>query len=149
MQSQELRQIFVLANAFKEGDLLVGGTRDDLVRDEARRALLGARHGEIRRATLVEDGVSEALARSLDRELHPELDQLTIGQLQRILLGPGAREWIGRHRDGLASEAIAALVKVMTNEELSVVARELFNPFPGDGITVGSPLHFGSRIQPE
>jgi hypothetical protein len=33
MDSQALRQLFVLANAFKEGDLAVGGTRDDRVRE--------------------------------------------------------------------------------------------------------------------
>ena len=35
----DLRQTFVLANEFKEGDLLVGGSDDRLVRDEARRSL--------------------------------------------------------------------------------------------------------------
>ena len=36
----------------------------------------------------------------------------------------------------------------MTNDELGVVARTLFNPLPGEGVTVGSQRHFGSRIQP-
>jgi ethanolamine ammonia-lyase large subunit len=146
MNAQALRQTLVLANAFKEGDLRVGGTRDDQVRDEARRALLATRLGDIRQTTIVEDGVSDALARSLDREPQRELDHLTVAQLrQRLLTAP---ERVTRHRDGLASEAIAAVVKVMTNDELSRVARQLFNPLPGEGISVGSPLHFGSRIQP-
>jgi ethanolamine ammonia-lyase large subunit len=146
MDAQELRQRFVLANAFKEGDLSVGGTRDDRVREEARRALLGTRLGEIRHTTLVEDGVSERLAGSLNRDLHAELDRLTVEQLRQRLLG--TPEQVRHYRDGLSSEAIAAVVKVMTNDELSRVARRLFNPLPGDGIAVGSPLHFGSRIQP-
>src|SRR6185295_16516369 len=37
---------------------------------------------------------------------------------------------------------------VMTNEELAAVARSIFNPLPGEGVTVGSQSHFGSRIQP-
>src|SRR6185295_400877 len=37
---------------------------------------------------------------------------------------------------------------VMTNEELSAVARAVFNPLPGEGVTIGSESHFGSRIQP-
>ncbi len=36
----------------------------------------------------------------------------------------------------------------MTNDELSAVALKLFNPLPGEGVAVGSPRHFGSRIQP-
>jgi ethanolamine ammonia-lyase large subunit len=146
MDAGELRRRLVLANAFKEGDLRVGGTRDDRIREEARRALLGTRLGDIRRTPLVEDGVSDALARSLDPSLRRELDELTVAELrQRLLTAP---EQTPVYRDGLASEAIAAVVKVMTTEELSLVARQLFNPLPGDGISVGSPLHFGSRIQP-
>ncbi len=146
MNAQALRRRFVLANAFKEGDVLVGGTRDDRVREEARRALLATRLGEIRQTTLVEDGVSEALARSLNRDLHSDLDRLTVEQLRQRLLG--TPEQVPHYRDGLSSEAIAAVVKVMTNDELSFLASRLFNPLPGDGISVGSRLHFGSRIQP-
>ena len=36
----------------------------------------------------------------------------------------------------------------MDESELSAVARAIFNPHPGEGTTVGSPQHFGSRIQP-
>ena len=146
MDAAELRRTFVLANAFKEGDLLAGGTRDDRVREEARRALLATPLGEIRRTTLVEDRVSDALSRALDGNLQSELDRLTVGHLRQRLLG--TPDQVPHFRDGLTSEAIAAVVKVMTNDELSFVARQLFNPLPGDGISVGSPLHFGSRIQP-
>ncbi len=43
MSDRALRQLFLLANAFKEGDLAVGGTRDDDVRADARRALSASR----------------------------------------------------------------------------------------------------------
>jgi hypothetical protein len=46
MDAQELRQRFVLANAFKEGDLSVGGTRDDRVRE--RRDAPFSPHGSER-----------------------------------------------------------------------------------------------------
>jgi len=36
----------------------------------------------------------------------------------------------------------------MTDDELATVARALFNPLPGEGVTIGSATHFGSRIQP-
>ena len=57
------RLTLALANAFKEGDLSLGGTRDDTVRAEARRAILGTSLRTIRTTTLVEDGVSEAVTR--------------------------------------------------------------------------------------
>jgi ethanolamine ammonia-lyase large subunit len=148
MNRQELAQIFVLANEFKEGDLLVGGTRDEGQRKEARQALSTLRLGKISKTTLVDDGVSEALGRSLDSQLAAEIAHLRVGDLKTILLGPKGSAWVGHYRDGLSSEIIAAVVKLMTNEELSTVARALFNPLPGEGIQVGSLEHFGSRIQP-
>ena len=151
MDPLELRRLFVLANAFKEGDLLVGGTADDRVRAEARRALLEVRLLDIHRTTLVDDGISVALTRRLARHRDADLDRLTVGQLKTILLSPDAADFVRRHRDSLASEAIAAVVKVMTNDELSQSARALFNPLPGNdvnGVALGSAQHFGSRIQP-
>ena len=83
----DLRQTFVLANAFKEGDLLVGGTPDDRVRDDARRELRATRVGSIRRTTFVDDGVSAAIERGRDRTLDAVLDLLTIDQINEAVWG--------------------------------------------------------------
>jgi len=146
--TRDLRQVFALAGAFKQGDLAVGGTADDRLRDEARRALLATTVGQIRRTPLVEDGVSDALERTRDRRFDGDLDALTIARVRDTLLGPGLVAWAEQHRDALPSDAIAAAAKVMTAAELSSVSRALFNPL-GDGeVAIGSPRHFGSRIQP-
>src|SRR5947207_4003662 len=47
MDSQELRRTFSLANAFKEGDLAVGGTAEDGLREAARRVLLSITVGDV------------------------------------------------------------------------------------------------------
>jgi ethanolamine ammonia-lyase large subunit len=73
---------------------------------------------------------------------------LTIAQARGALLGPQGAEWAHRHQRGLGSEAIAALVKVMTDEDLSTVACRLFHPIDDRGVGIGAPRHFGSRIQP-
>ena len=148
MNRQELLQIFVLANEFKEGDLLVGGTRDDLARREARRSLGTLPVGEITKTAFVEDELGEALARSRDARLADEVSHLTVAELKNLLLSPAGAGWVRRYHEGLASEVIAAVVKVMTDTELSEVARKLFNPLPGAGVAIGAPRHFGSRIQP-
>src|SRR5215470_9668857 len=108
MDGRALRQIFTLANAFKEGDLAVGGTRDDRVREEARHALGAVTIGRIRQTALIEDDVTVALDRSRDRRFDGDLDPLPVTQLKNTLLGAGAAAWARRHRDALASEAIAA-----------------------------------------
>ncbi len=148
MDAQPLRRIFALANAFKEGDLAVGGTPDDRVRADARRELLAIRIGDIRRAVFVDDGVTAALQRSRERRCDADLDGLTVGQLKAILLEPTASAWAKRHHEALASEVVAAVVKVMNNDQLSTVARALFNPLGREGVAIGGPQHFGSRIQP-
>ena len=148
MNLNELTQVFTLANEFKEGDLLVGGTRDHQVRKEAREALASLHLGEIAKATFVEDHVTEVLSLAIDSELSNELSRLTVGEVKHILLTAHGAAWARRYRDGLTSEAIAAVAKLMTNDELGSVSRSLFNPLPGDGIAIGSQRHFGSRIQP-
>jgi ethanolamine ammonia-lyase large subunit len=159
----DLRQTFVLANAFKEGDLAVGGGNDPQIREEARRSLCALRIGEIVPGAFVDDGVTGALERSLDRRALADVAGLTIAELKQILLSPSAAEWVDRHRGALRSEAIAAIAKVMTNGELSAVARAIYNEQDArlkpsrstgassrsfDSVEIGSPQHFGSRIQP-
>src|ERR1051325_6337869 len=148
MVRDQLSEIFVLANEFKEGDLNVGGERDDHVRRDARRTLAALSLGNIARAEFVEDQITEALHRSLDPQLASEIAYLTVAELKRILLSPEGASWIERHRNGVSSEAAAAVVKIMTNEELGMLSRKLFNTLPGSGIAIGSQAHFGSRIQP-
>ena len=148
MTRDRLSQIFVLANEFKEGDLDLGGSRDDHLRREARDVLAALSLGDIARAEFVEDQVTDALHRSLDPQLAGKVAHLTVAELKRILLSPNGASWIEHHRDGISSEAAAAVVKIMTNEELGSLARKLFNPLPGSSVAIGSPEHFGSRIQP-
>jgi ethanolamine ammonia-lyase large subunit len=148
MAQNQLSQIFVLANEFKEGDLNVGGTRDDRMRREARDALAALSLGDIARADFVEDQLTEALHQSLDPQLAGNVAHLTVAELKQIFLSPNGASWIERHRNGVSSEAAAAVVKIMTNEELGALSCKLFNPLPGTGVAIGSPEHFGSRIQP-
>ncbi len=149
MNRQELLGTFALAGEFKEGDLVVGGTRDDRLRSEARRRLANLRLGEIARTSLVEDDVSELLARFADKNLVREIASLTVGSAKRMLLASGSAElWLQRYRDGLTSEMIAAVIKLMTNDELALICRTIFNPLPdNEAVSVGSARHFGSCIQ--
>src|SRR5215212_4555142 len=85
MDSKELQRIFVLANEFKEGDLLVGGTRDEHVRAEARCTLGSLRLGDIARSPFVEDGVSQALAGGVDRSLAAKVSHMTVAEMKAAL----------------------------------------------------------------
>jgi len=148
MNPQELKQLLVRANRFKEGDLLVGGTDDERESQDARAQLASLRLADLTRTELIADEVTEALDRVLDRKLSGELSSLTVAEVKDALLSPAASRWAFEYRDGLSSEAIAAVVKIMTDDELSKAACSLFNPLPGAGVAIGSRGHFGSRIQP-
>ena len=84
----DLIQTFVLANDFKEGDLLVGGVDDPRVRHDARRSIEALRLGEIAAGAFADDGVTEALERSLNAEALAEIAGFTIARLKQILLDP-------------------------------------------------------------
>jgi len=150
--SKRIKSIFALANEFKEGDIPVGGTRDYAIKMEAKKEVSAMRLGEITKAVFVDDGISEAIERSLDRRLASEVSGMTIAAMKDILLGPRCAEWVESHGNGLSSEVIAAVVKIMTDDELSKVACSIFNSLPGSTSTgpvmIGSRGHFGSRIQP-
>src|ERR1039457_3393285 len=152
MDIQKVKLIFARANEFKEGDLLVGGTRDEVVRMDARMEVAAMKIGGIAQLVFVEDAVTEATARSINGQLLNEISHLTIGEMKDILTGASRASWIKRYSDGLPSEVIAALVKIMNNDELSIVSRSVFNILPdktqSDRIVIGSANHFGSRIQP-
>ena len=148
MIQEEIIKAFALANEFKEGDLLVGGTRDPAERRDARLALAALTVGELASTCFVNDQVSEALSRSLDREPLSEISSLTVGDVKQILLSRGSAVWTDRYRDALPSEVIAAVVKLMTDQELGQLCRCIFNALPGSGVAIGSRGHFGSRIQP-
>lgn len=148
MKHQQLLQTFTLANEFKEGDLLVGGTRDEQVRKAARQSLAAMRIAEINKIAFVEDGVSEILARSLNHQLASEIAHLTIAELKKILLRSDAAAWVRKYSEALSSEVIAAVVKLFSNEELSSLSHKIFNPLSGEGCSIGSANHFGARIQP-
>jgi ethanolamine ammonia-lyase large subunit len=138
MESEALRRMLALASAFKEGDRAVGGSADPAIRRDARAALLACTLGDIHRTTIVDDGVSDALARARDRSRDAELDGWTVARVRDALLAASGAAWAAACGPSLGSEAIAALAKVMTRAELSAVARALATP----------PRRLGSRIQP-
>jgi len=148
MNREELREISVLANAFKQGDLDLGGTADERVKEAAREALGAVRLNEVPDTAILEDSVSEVLASYLDKSIASRLSTLTIAELKTALLGTRGAAWVKENREGLSSGAIACVVKVLSDDELSRVSRSIFNPLPAGEVSIGSSAHFGSRIQP-
>ena len=150
---ERLITLLTLSNPFKEGDEQLGGTKDESIKEQARNELSSLTINEITHIVLIDDEVSSALRSEINQNLLNEIGDLTLSQLKALLLSQQCSEWVHKYRMGLSSEVIAAVVKLMTNEQLSYVSKTLFNPIEDnsqtqDAILIGSKTHFGSRIQP-
>lgn len=140
------RQIVGAANEFKEGDRIVGvAAADDDSRRRARALLAPTRVGQLVAHPLFDDPLYARLLADLDPAAHRKLADWTLGQLRDFLLSREEAE-IRPILEGLASDTIGCLVKLMSEEDLIAVGRKLFHPLPGTQI--GAAGYLGARIQP-
>ncbi len=141
------QQLVGAANAFKEGDVLVGvAAADEDSREHARSLLSQTRLGDIDAHPLVqEDRLYTYLQGALDSEAHARTEGWTLGQLKAFLLSASEAD-IHALKGGLSSDVIGCVVKLMSNEELASVGRTVFNPLPGSKL--GAKGYLGARLQP-
>lgn len=140
------QQIFGAANAFKEGDQILGvAATDEAVRSKARRLLSNTRVGDILKHPLFEDKLYACLLENLSPEAVRKTSSMTMGELKNFLLSRNESE-IQPMLDGLCSDVIGCVVKIMSNEELIAVGQKIFNPLAGTNI--GAKGYMGARIQP-
>ena len=140
------QQLIGAANAFKEGDQILGVAADDeTVRSNARRLLSNTRLGDILKHPLFEDNLYSRLLENLSPDSVKKNSPMTIGELKYFLLSKEDSE-IQPILSGLCSDVIGCVVKIMSNEELIAVGRKIFNPLAGTSI--GAKGYMGARIQP-
>lgn len=140
------RQILGAANAFKEGDQIVGlAAADETARERARTLLSRTRVRDLMAHPLLSDRLAGFLQESLDPAAAAKTAGLTLGELKQFLLSQ-SEEAIQAVATGLSSEIIACVVKLMSNEELVAVGAKVFHALPGSQI--GAKGYLGARIQP-
>ena len=140
------RQLLGAANAFKEGDQILGvAAADEAARSRARHLLMNTRAGDIKTHPPFDDGLYRALLADLSPAATPKTDALTLGELKAFLLSKEERE-IRPLLDGLSSDVIACLVKILSNAELTAIGQKVFIPLAGTKI--GAKGYLGARIQP-
>ncbi len=140
------RRIVGAANPFKEGDEILGvAAANEEERLRARRLLTLTRVGDIRKNPLFSDALYSLLLENLPPEAERKTSAMTLGGLKSFLLSRSAEEILPL-LDGLCSDAIGCLVKIMSNEELIAVGGKIFHPLPGTEI--GARGYLGARIQP-
>ena len=140
------QQLIGAANAFKEGDQILGvAATDEVIRTKARRLLANTRIADILKRPLFEDKLYSCLVENLSPDLIKKTGSMTIGELKVFLLVSDESE-IQPILNGLCSDAIGCVVKIMSNDELISVGRKIFNPLAGTRI--GARGYMGARIQP-
>jgi ethanolamine ammonia-lyase large subunit len=140
------KQVLGAANAYKEGDALVGvAAADEASRENARRLLENTRLVALEGHPLRQDRLHALLLEAEDRVAAAAAADWTLGRLKQFLLESDEAA-IQALTPGLGSDVIGCVVKLMSDEELIAVGRKVFNPLPGSN--VGARGYLGARIQP-
>jgi ethanolamine ammonia-lyase large subunit len=140
------RRLVGAANPFKEGDRIIGVAAEDETARAHARALLGhTRIGALEAHPLFQDELLDALARDLAPFRQAGTAELTLAQLKARLLAEDP-EALAPLLAGLGSDAIACVVKLMDDRELTRVGSRFCTPLPGSRI--GAPGYLGARVQP-
>lgn len=140
------RQMLGAANEFKEGDQILGvAAADEATRTLARKLLSRNTLQQIDEHPPFKDELFEFINAELDTSLRTRLGAMTLGDLRTFLLERSEQD-IHEIRDGLSSDVIACVVRLMSNEELIKVGAKVFNPLPGTQL--GAKGYMGARIQP-
>lgn len=140
------QQIVGAANPYKEGDELIGvSAADDDSRANAALLLGATALSAIDERPLYSDPLYELIVSRVDKESQNATVGWTLGDLKGYLLTAEEQDIKGM-MDGLSSDVIGCVVKLMTNEELIAVGQNVFNPLPGSQL--GARGYMGARIQP-
>jgi ethanolamine ammonia-lyase large subunit len=134
------------ANPFKEGDEILGvAAISEEQREIARELLSNTKIAEIDARPPFLDSMHTWNQQWLRSDAAAKVATMTFEELKQYLLTRSETE-IHAIKEGLSSDAIACVVKLMSNQELIRVGANVFNPLPGSFL--GSRGYMGARIQP-
>ncbi|WP_093882697.1 ethanolamine ammonia-lyase [Syntrophus gentianae] len=140
------QQVIGAANDFKEGDVTIGvGAKDEATRQNARALLANTRISDLYEHPLFEDNLQKLIWKTTDSSQYAKVKGWTMGQLKEFLLTKSEAEIKGI-MNGLTSDIIGCVPKLMTNEELTTLGQKIFNVIPGTKL--GAKGYMGARIQP-
>ena len=140
------QQIIGAANDFKEGDQAIGvGAKDEASRENARALLANTRIRDLHEHPFHVDDLQRLIWRTTDKNQYAKVQDWTMGQLKQFLL-TGSEDQIKDVMNGLDSDVIGCVPKLMSNEELVIVGQKIFNVLPGTQL--GAKGYMGARIQP-
>jgi ethanolamine ammonia-lyase large subunit len=147
-----LRELLAKANEEKSGDQLAGlAATSARERVAAKWALADVTIGELVANPVIDpdqDDVSRLIAETQDRAAFAEIQSLTVGEFREFLLSERADEaTLRRLRWSITPEIVAAVAKLMSNQDLVLAAAKIRNVTRCRN-TIGECGVLAIRVQP-
>lgn len=147
---KDLKEVMAKANEEKSGDALAGvAAQSTHERIAAKWILADLTLEEIYEQPLIpyeKDEVTRLIIDSVNLEQYQKIKHMTVGELREYILA-ASREEIEAIRDGLTSEMIAAVAKLMSNMDLVYGASKMINKAYCN-TEIGEAGVLASRLQP-
>jgi ethanolamine ammonia-lyase large subunit len=139
-------QVIGAANEFKEGDVTIGvGAPDEATRTNARALLKNTKIKDLYDHPMLADDLQKLIWKTTDQAQYEKVKDWTMGQLKDFLQTESEANIKGV-MNGLTSETIGCVPKLMNNQELVALGQKIFNALPGTNM--GAKGYMGARIQP-
>lgn len=149
---RDIKELLAKANEDKSGDHLAGLAAESSAERVAARYVLA----EVTMATLranpavpyEEDEVTRVIDDGVNEAVYGEIKGMAVGELREWLLADTTTgDMIRRLSNGLTSEMVAAVTKLMSNMDLMLAASKIKIVKHATN-TIGLPGTLGSRLQP-
>ncbi|OOM16132.1 ethanolamine ammonia-lyase subunit EutB [Clostridium saccharobutylicum] len=146
----DVKEVLAKANEEKSGDRLAGIIANSTAERVAAKVVLSELTiGDLRNNPVVDydkDEVTRVIQDGVNKEIYNKIKSMTIGEFREFLLSSSGEE-IKEIRDGLTSEVIAGVTKLMSNMDLICAAKKLTN-IATCNTTIGMLGTLSSRLQP-
>lgn len=147
---KNIKDLLAKANEEKSGDALAGIAAESTEERIAAKTILSdITLEELKNNPVVpyeEDEVTRIIIDSLDEEAYSNIKSKTVGELREIILSSTDKE-IKQFRDGLTSEMISAVTKLMSNMDLIYAAKKIEN-IAYCNTQIGKKGTLSARLQP-
>ncbi|WP_372593361.1 ethanolamine ammonia-lyase subunit EutB [Actinotalea sp.] len=149
---RDIKELLAKANEDKSGDHLAGIAAQSSAERVAARFVLAEVTMETLRANPAvpyeEDEVTRVIDDGVNEAVYGEIKGMAVGELREWLLADTTTgDMIRRLSNGLTSEMVAAVTKVMSNLDLMLAASKI-RVVKHATNTIGLPGTLGSRLQP-
>ncbi|BBK78711.1 ethanolamine ammonia-lyase subunit EutB [Clostridium butyricum] len=147
---KDVKEVLAKANEEKSGDRLAGIIANSIEERVAAKVVLAELTiGDLRNNPVVDydkDEITRVIQDGVNEEIYNRIKEMTIGEFREFLLSSNGEE-IKEIRDGLTSEVIAGVTKLMSNLDLICTSRKLGN-IATCNTTIGMPGTLSARLQP-